>query len=165
MVFLGIILVITKHHSHLHIHKRIFEKGVLFAIFGAITMGLTNFLVGVSSQETSALLTIWYVSVVMLVFSTIYLLATGEHKKLLGDLKNHGRVVAAQSVLDNIAWIAYAFSTTIIPISIATTISESYVALAVMLGVFVNKEKIKQHQILGVVVVILGVILLGLVTN
>lgn len=165
LVFLGILLAITKHYSHLHYHKRIFEKGVLFALFGAIVMGLTNFLVGVSSQETSALFTIWYISVIMLIFSTTYLLFSGEYRKLLSDLKSHGRVVVAQSTFDNVAWVSYAYSMTMIPISIATTISESYVALAVLLGVFVNREKIKPHQILGVIIAILGVILLGVITS
>lgn len=68
-------------------------------------------------------------------------------------------------ILDNVAWTAYGFAMIYIPIAIATTISESYVALSVMLGIFVNREKIEKHQIIGIVLAILGVILLSSTTS
>ena len=48
-IFVGIVLAVTTHHRHLHYHKRIFEKGVVFAGLGAVGMALVNFLTGVSS--------------------------------------------------------------------------------------------------------------------
>ena len=57
VVFVGIMLAITAHHTHLHYHKRIFERGAILAGIGAVGMALTNFLVGVSSQDISPLIT------------------------------------------------------------------------------------------------------------
>jgi len=51
VIFLGVLLSITIHHTHLHYHKRIFEKGAAFAGLAAVGTALTDFLVGVSSQS------------------------------------------------------------------------------------------------------------------
>lgn len=165
VVFVGIVLAITKHHTHLHYHKRVFEKGVILAGIGAIGMALVNFLVGISSQKISPLLTIWFAHSLVTVICFLYLLFRGELARLAGDWKNHGGLIIVQSILDNAAWIAYAFATTLIPIAIATTISESYIALAVLLGIFVNREKLRPHQFVGVGLVVLGVIILSALTG
>lgn len=76
---------------------------------------------------------------------------------------NPGPIIG-QSILDNTAWVAFAFATIFIPISIATTISESYIALAVFLGIFINREKLRPHQMIGVVLALVGVIALSALT-
>jgi len=123
IVFVGIMLAITTHHTHLHYHKRIFEKGVILAGVGAIGMALTNFLVGVSSESISPLMTIWFVHSLLAVICGFYLLYKGEFWKLFSDLRKHFKPIVGQSLLDNIAWVAFAISTTYIPIAIATTIT------------------------------------------
>lgn len=165
LIFIGIILAITEHHTHLHFHKRIFEKGVILAGVGAIAMALMNFLVGVSSQEISPLMTIWSVHVLLLIISFVYILISGGLKTIISDFKKHPKIILSQSILDNLAWISFAMATTLIPISIATSISESYIALAVLLGVFINREKLKYHQIFGVIFAISGVIILSIITS
>lgn len=165
VVFVGVVLAMTKHHTHLHYHKRILEKGVLYALFGAILMGAANFLIGVASQETSALFTIWFTSLMTAVFCFIYFIAKGTTKSLVRDFKKHTKAITSSSVFDNAAWISYAFATTYIPISIATTISESYIALTVGLGIFVNKEKVNWHQVVGIVLAVSGVIILSAVSG
>lgn len=161
IVFIGIILAITAHHTHFHYHKRIFERGVILAGIGAIGMALTNFLVGVSSQGISPLITIWFAHSLLAVVCGIYILYKGEFGNLISDFKNNPKPIIGQSILDNVAWISFAKATTYIPIAIATTISESYIALAVLLGLFVNREKLRTHQIVGVTLVIIGVITLS----
>lgn len=165
LIFIGIILAITEHHTHLHLHKRIFEKGVILAGVGAIAMALMNFLVGVSSQEISPLMTIWSIHVLLLIISFVYILVSGGAKTIIPDFRKHPKIILSQSILDNLAWISFATATTFIPISIATSISESYIALAVLLGVFINKEKLKYHQILGIIFAISGVIILSIITS
>src|SRR3989344_3230998 len=64
VIFIGIILAITQHHTHLHYHKRIFEKGVILAGIGMVGMALMNVLVGVTSQEISPLIAMWFIDVV-----------------------------------------------------------------------------------------------------
>jgi len=165
LIFIGILLTITEHHTHLHYHKRLFEKGVLFAGIGAIGMALVNFTTGVASQETSPLLTIWFVHTFLALMSGGYLCITGDMRTLWRDCKRHPCTVAAQSILDNLAWISYASATTLIPIAVTTAISESYIILASTLGILLNKEKLQSHQFLGVALTTVTVVTLAWLTN
>ncbi|MDP3792338.1 MAG: DMT family transporter [bacterium] len=164
VIFVGIILAITAHHTHLHYHKRIFERGVILAGVGAVGMALTNFIVGVSSQSISPLITIWFAHSLLAVVCGIYIIFKGEFGNLISDIRSHPKPIIGQSILDNIAWVSFAFATTYIPIAIATTISESYIALAVLLGVFVNREKLKSHQVVGVAITLASVMILSYVS-
>ncbi len=163
--FFGIVLAVTIHHTHLHYHKRIFERGVILAGAGSIIMGLVNFLIGVSSQKISPLMAIWFTNTFFTILCVIYLIAKGEFRGIITDIKRHPRLVLVVSVLDNAAWLFYAFATSLIPIAIATTISESYIAITVILGIFINREKLKYHQVVGVIIAILSIILLSAVTS
>ncbi|MFA5871001.1 MAG: hypothetical protein WC842_03925 [Candidatus Paceibacterota bacterium] len=40
-------------------------------------------------------------------------------------------------------WVFYALATILLPISVTAGISESYIALGAILGVLINKEKLK----------------------
>jgi len=163
--FLGIVLAITVHHTHLHYHKRMFERGVIFAGVGAIVMGLVNFLVGVASQEISPLLTIWFTNVLLTAFCLLFLAVRGEFRDIVSSIARNPRAFIAVSLLDNAAWLFFAFSTSLIPIALATTISEAYIALTVLLGLFINKERLKYHQYVGIAVAIGSVIFLAAVTG
>jgi len=164
-VFVGIMLAVTIHHTRLHYHKRIFEKGFVLAGIGAIGMALVNFLTGVSSQGTSPLLTIWILHGGLSIICLAYLFWSGEIKQLLWDFRRHRNTVLAFSMFDNFAWISFAFAVRYIPISIATTISESYIALTVLLGIFVNREKLKPHQLAGIALTIIGITILSVITS
>lgn len=163
-IFLGVTLSITIHHSRLHYHKRIFERGAAFAGLAAIGMALTDFTVGVASQSVSPLVTVWVMHTLLGLFAFIYLISRGDAYKLIHDLEHDLKTVISVSLFDNFAWIFFALATVRIPISIATTISQSYIALAVILGLFVNREKLKPHQVFGVVLAVLGITALSLVT-
>ena len=164
MVFVGLILAVTINHKHLRYHKRILEKGVILAGLGAIGMGLTNFLAGVASQKVSPLMAYWFISLEIMIFCLIYILATKQLGTLIPDFKKHTSLILGEGILDNLAWIFFMSAVMYIPISIATTISESYIALAVFLGLVINKEKLKKHQKLGVVLTVIGVIILAAIT-
>ncbi len=163
-VFVGIVLAVTIHHKHLHYHKRILEKGVILAGLGALGMGLTNFLTGVAAQEVSPLVAYWFICLETLLLCLVYLIWTKEAQTLISDFKKHTKLIISESILDNLAWICFAYAVIYIPISIATTISESYIALSVLLGLFINREKLKKHQKVGVALAVLGVILLAAIT-
>lgn len=164
-IFLGIVLAITAHHTHLHYHKRIFEKGVILAGVGAIGMGLANFLVGVSSEVASPLLAIWVVQGLLFFFCLAYFIEQGKAGHLIADIRRYPLLIIAQSVIDNAAWFFYAAAVTYISISVTTAISESYVVLAALLGVLVNREKLKWHQYVGIAITCASVILLSYVTG
>lgn len=161
LVFIGIMLAVVQNKPDKKYRRKIFEKGIILAGIGAITMALTNFLVGVSSQGVAPLVTIWFVHSLLAVTSAIVLLAGRKLRQLWTDLKKHPGPILGQSVLDNFAWIAFALATTYIPISIATTISESYIALAVFLGLVINKEKFQLHQAIGIFFAVAGIITLS----
>ncbi|HBK35283.1 MAG: hypothetical protein UU08_C0009G0031 [Candidatus Uhrbacteria bacterium GW2011_GWE2_40_58] len=161
IVFLGILLTITAHHPNKTEKKRSLEKGVILAGVGAIGMALTNFLVGVSSQTIDPLVTIWFTHTLLAILCLFYFLSQKTTHTLWTDFRSHPATILTQGILDNIAWVFFALSTTFIPISITTTISESYIALATLLGLIVNKEKIKRYQLIGISFAIFGVILLS----
>jgi uncharacterized membrane protein len=50
---------------------------------------------------------------------------------------------------------------TLAPISISVAISESYIIIAVLLGYFVNKEKLRKHQIIGLTLAIVSAVYLA----
>ncbi|MDD5068561.1 MAG: EamA family transporter, partial [Candidatus Pacebacteria bacterium] len=127
-----------------------------------LAMALTNFLTGVGSQLISPLMTIWFINFFLTIATFVYLFAKGEWRSLPNDMRRHSKVILEESLFDNIAWLAYAFAMTLIPISIATSIAESYIVMAVLLGVSVNKETLNRHQVLGVILAVLGVISLSL---
>ena len=157
VVFIGFLLTITSDISHLKFHRTFFEKGVVFAGIGSIGMGLINFLTGVGSQTISPLMTVWFMHSFLAIACFGYLIARGEFSGFLRMFKKHNAPALGLALGDNLAWIFYAMSMALIPISIATTISESYIVLNVLLGLFVNKEKIRAHQFMGIAIVICGV--------
>lgn len=162
--FFGIILTITTHHTHLHYHKRIFEKGVLFAALGSIVMGLVNFMVGVSSQETSPLIAIWFTNLIFTLCCFIYMAVRADFRGVIRDFTKNLKITLTTSIFDNAAWIFFAFAASMIPISIATTISESYIAFVVLLGLLINKEKIRWHQFVGITIATASIIILSAIT-
>ena len=67
-------------------------------------------------------------------------------------------------LIDNGAWLAYSYSTLYIPITIATSISESYIALAALLGLVFNGEKLRRHQFIGLFLAIISAVILAAIT-
>ncbi len=161
--FVGILLIVTARNRA--DSKRIWEKGVILAGVGSIIMGLVNFLVGVSSQTTSPLLTIWYTNLIFSFLCFIYLVLKKDLVSIPRDIREKPRELLMVGIFDNAAWIFFAFATFYIPISLATTISESYVAVAALLGIWINKEKLQRHQFFGIAITILSVLLLSYISE
>lgn len=164
-IFIGITLTITVHHTHLHYHKRIFEKGVLYSLLGALGLALVNFSVGFASKSGSPLFMIWLIHSILGVLAFIQLVRSGEIHTVGKSLRERFGTIVAASVLDNGAWVAYAFATSLLPISLVITLTESYIALAALLGVFINREKLKPHQMIGIVISIVSIITLSTLIN
>lgn len=164
-IFLGIVLAVTEHPSRLHYHRRILEKGALFATVGALLGGLTALLTGASSQEVSPLLTVWVMSLVGLFITTAYLAYNGRLKGLLSDFRLHAGTLIVLGVLDTGAWIGFGSAAARIPISIATTISEGYIPVTVLMGIFVNRERLRVHQAVGALTAVVAVIILAAITG
>ncbi|HEY4525494.1 MAG TPA: DMT family transporter, partial [Candidatus Paceibacterota bacterium] len=140
LLIVGIFLVSVKSFRHLrHIHL---ERGVFMAICATLFMGLVNFLFGTGSRATNPLMVNWVTGAVLLVASVAYIGVKGEFRGLARDWRNGKGLLLGMSLADNTAWISFAYATTYIPIAIATGLSESYIALAALLGVVLNRERL-----------------------
>jgi drug/metabolite transporter (DMT)-like permease len=162
-VMLGIFLISTRSFSHF---KRIhLEKGVWFAAFATIGMGMANVLFGVGSRVTSPLVVNWVVDTFIAIICLVYLFSTGQARKIGIDVKNNARPILTVGFFDKLAWVSFSYAMLFIPIAVATGISEGYIAFAGGLGLIFNKEKLKKHQWVGFVLAAIAVIALAIVTD
>jgi drug/metabolite transporter (DMT)-like permease len=162
-IFVGITFVVTSRRIRWH-HRIIFEKGFVYAGIGAIGLALTTFLYGVNGQESSATLTVWFVHLILALVCLVIMARRRTVHTVAADLRRHWIPILAMSVADNAAWIGFAQASRLIPISIATAISETYIVLAVILGLAVNHEKFRRHQYLGAALAVAGLIVLSFLT-
>jgi len=159
----GIFLVSTKSLHHLKNIK--LEKGVIFAFLSAIGMGASNFLFGVGAREVNPLMINWFTSCFVAIVTLIWILFHDHHNEIFRDWKENKKLLIAVGLVDNAAWVAYAYSTLYIPIAIATGISEAYIAMGAILGLIFNKETLKRHQIIGLVLAVASAIILAFITK
>ena len=146
----GLMLVSLKSH-HLS-RKRWVEKGALLALLGSLFMGSSNFLVGFASRVTTPFMTNWFLNVFIALVCLSYIVGKGRLGRLERHVRDNTRLIFTVSAFDNLAWIAFAFAATLIPIAIAVAISESYIALAALLGMLLNREMLMRHQKAGLFV-------------
>lgn len=163
LVFIGIILASL---SSWHVFKRFrWEQGVIFTLIAAIGLGASTYLHGVASRAWSPLFTVWFVDFSLFFILLVYLIWSGQHCHIRHDIKKHFNIIIAQACLDNLAWLSFCYATIYISIGIASTISEGYLVLATLMGVMVNREKLKLHQKVGIFITIVGVLILSLVSG
>ena len=106
-----------------------------------------------NTRETSPLLVNWFVNLFITVVTGIYLYRN-FNKDTWKEIKKGRTLIFWTCLLDNLAWVAYSFSTIYAPIAIATGLSESYIVIACILGLIFNKERLLKHQYLGIVITI-----------
>lgn len=163
LVVLGIFLVSAKH---LKFYKGLkWERGVQLALLATAGMSLTNFFVGLSARTTDPLMINWFFSLFIFVACVVYLTVSKQWRKTFGHWQTEKRLILSVGIIDNMAWIAYAYSVLYLPIAIAVSISESYIALAALLGIFLNHEKLKNHQYFGLVITLVAVVILARITS
>jgi drug/metabolite transporter (DMT)-like permease len=165
IIFLGDTLAATEYHTQLHYHKRILEKGVLLAMATAVLNAFVDVTMGASSETVSPLLTVWFVWVFFGLIMAIYLLWKGELKTIMRDLREHPRLIPAMAIFDTFAWVSFCLATSYISIAITTAIGESYIVIAILLGIFANRERLQRHQVLGIVFAVASVICLAIITS
>jgi drug/metabolite transporter (DMT)-like permease len=159
LLVIGLVLVSLKSTKF---SKKIWiEKGVILAVIGSVFMGVTNFLVGFASRVTNALVVNWFISVFLTLVCLFYIMSNHRMGKLIHDFENNKKLLLSMSLLDNLAWVAFAIAMTLIPIIIAVALSESYIALAALLGMAIGKEKLLIHQKFGLCVALSCAIILA----
>ncbi len=159
LLVIGIALISIESFSHFKKIK--FEAGIIFAILATIAMGAENFLTGLGARLTDALMVNWFGALFITIATTVYIFFKGRAGEIVTDLKKRPSLIAAVSLMDNLGWVGYSYSMTFIPMALATGISEAYIAFAAILGLVVSREKIKGHQIVGLLVTIISAIALA----
>jgi drug/metabolite transporter (DMT)-like permease len=162
-IIVGIFLVSLQSLNHLREIK--FEKGVWYAIIATIAMGGVNFLFGEGARATSPLLINWFTSAGITVVLLVYFIRKKMFALMFSDLKENLGLVISVSFFDNLAWIAFAYTTLYIPIAVATGITESYIAFAALLGVMINKERLNFHQFAGFLLTVGSAIILAIISG
>lgn len=161
-LIIGLSLVTVSSFNYFK--RIIWEKGVGLALTATLVLGTVNFLFGVSARATNPLVVNWFVSFFIMLVCLIYFIVTKRTYSLREFFWNNKKLILATAFSDNLAWFCYAASMVYIPIAVATGISESYIALAVILGLVFNKEKLKVHQVVGLAVTLTAAITLAFLT-
>ena len=85
--------------------------------------------------------------------------------KTLRDAVSFRGTLLPMSIFDNAAWVAFAFAMSLAPIAIAVAPSESYIIVAVILGLLINHERLQKHQKFGLVSALVAAIVLAAITR
>ncbi len=140
------------------------ERGVIISFISAIVMGAANFFMGWGGRVTDPIMVNFFTDAVLMMFCGLYLAYHGRLGKVLSDVRHGYATILPMSIADKAAWLAYVASMTLIPIAVATALSESYIIIAVLLGIFVNKERLQRHQKIGLIGAIVAAVVLAMVT-
>ena len=159
------LIAVSFHKVKSSLKRLLMEKGVILALVAAIVMGVANFLVGWGARVTDPLMVNFFLNVFITAVTAVYLIAKGKFSKTIRDAVFYRGVLLPMSILDNTAWVAFAFSMSLAPIAVAVALSESYIIVAVILGLAINKERIQFHQKSGLVLAIFSAIILATITG
>lgn len=157
-------LFLVSYRGRVFSAKFLLEKGVLLGIGAALVMGMANFFVGWGAREVSPLMSNFAINIFCCVGSGAVLLARGRLAGVWKDLKDFRQTLIPMIIFDNIAWIAFAYGLTLAPIGITVALSESYIIIAVLLGIFINKEKLERHQMVGLILALASAVALAAMT-
>lgn len=163
LVIIGVLIVglfLVSYRGTVFSKKFFLERGVVLSIVAAICMGMANFFVGWGARATDPLMVNFVISFFSLFGAGIVILFKGKFTQMFRDIKDSPKSLLVMSLFDNMAWIAFAFAMTLAPIGIAAALSESYIVIAVILGIVVNKEKLEFHQKIGLCIAVVSAVVL-----
>ncbi|MBI4209917.1 MAG: DMT family transporter [Candidatus Diapherotrites archaeon] len=161
-VFIGIMLMATRHLSIGHFARNL-ERGAMIAGASAIGMGLVNFLTGVGAKGISPIMVIWVPWIGFTALCLAYLWKKGALRELLSNASKYPALLAATGAFDTAAWLLFAIAVSGSQISLIIGVTESYPAIAIALGVWLNKESVMLHQYFGAALAIASSIALALI--
>lgn len=159
LLLISVLLVTTKSFRGMHV--RALERGIWAALLGTIGMGASNFLFGYTSRAAGPLMVNWFTSVFMAFATLAYLLYNERGKTIIAHVRHNSKLLFAMSFFDLLAWIGYSASTLSLPIGLVTGLTESYIALSVILGLTFNKEKLLLHQKAGLALAVIAAVTLA----
>ena len=140
------------------------ERGTLLALLGAVFMGAANFFMGWGARLSDPIMANFVTDVFIGVVTGIIILARGNLRESVRDMGRNKNVLLQMSVADKVAWVAFAFAMTLAPIGVTVALSESYIIIAVLLGLAVNRERLAPHKKIGLLLAIISVVTLAAIT-
>lgn len=150
-LFIGVILISVDFKK---IKSQYFlEKGSLFALLTAIIVSLVNFLMAYGAKEIDPLVTLWLPWLVSGLICGAIIYGQKDKQFWKKSLLNW-RLILAVMIIDCLAWLFYVLATIKNDLSITISISESFIVIAIILGIVFNKEKITKPQVLGALLAI-----------
>lgn len=161
-LLVGLALVSLK--SKFQFRKLLLEKATVLALFGAVMMGAANFFMGWSARLSDPIMANFLSDAFIAVVTFVILIASGRFSRTVSDIVANKNVLLPMSIADKTAWVAFAFAMSLVPIGVAVALSESYIIIAVILGLVINKEKLRLHQKLGLITAIISAIILAAIT-
>jgi len=164
IVLLVICLMLVAYREKKLNKSILMEKGIAIAILGGVLMGAANFFMGYSARLTDPLLVNFFTDAAIMVLCGLYLLAKGRLGRVFVDLKHGYGVLLPMSIADKVAWVSYVFAMTLAPIAVATALSESYIIIAVLLGLYFNHERPYTHQKVGLIGAVAAAVVLASIT-
>lgn len=173
-LFIGVALLsidFTKMHRRplwFFWNKRrvILERGILLALVTAVLLSLTNFFTAVSATRVHPLLVIWLSWALGGAVCLGYLLFKNKTVATLKDGRRNWRLILTMVIIDIAAWICFTYSLSQgEELAVVAAITESYVVIAMLLGLKFNREKIRSWQYLGASLAFISSILMGLASK
>ncbi len=163
-VFVGIVLA-SVNFKNIH-HRDFLEKGSLLAIASGLLIAFVNFFSADQAKSLSPLMAIWFpwLSCGMICLIYISRFKKNHFKNFVKQSFGHWRLILIVAVIDLGAWLFYAFAVAKEELSITIAITESYIVVAIILGVLINKEKIRPAQYLGSALAIISSLLIGFIS-
>ncbi len=163
LLFIGIILVSVDFTK---VNKKDFlEKGSLLALLTAGLVSFVNFLTATQAKEISPIMALWLPWLTCGFFAGGYILSKNKLQPFLKTCKINWKLILAMVIVDTGAWVFYVLAVAKEELSITVAITESFVVIALILGVIFNKEKINKIQYFGAGVAVTCSLIIGLVSK
>jgi len=138
------------------------EKGAFFSIGAVLVISLINFFTADNARLSSPLLAIWFPWSIFTISSLAFLILKRDIRRSFHNLKLNWPIVLLMCIANCIAWVTFSLASTKLNFSLLSAISLCYPVIAILLGIFVNKEKLSKMQYFGATVALFCSLLIGL---
>ena len=138
------------------------EKGAFFSIGAVLVISLINFFTADNARLSSPLLAIWFPWFIFTISSLAFLILKRDIRRSFHNLKLNWPIVLLMCIANCIAWVTFSLASTKLNFSLLSAISLCYPVIAILLGIFVNKEKLSKMQYFGATVALFCSLLIGL---
>lgn len=163
LILAGIIMLSVDFRS---VHKSDWlEKGSLLALSSALIVGTINFLTAYAAKAISPVMSLYLPWLVIGLVCLFLIKQKKGLKPFWQKSRPHWVLILNMVIIDLLAWLFFALAVSREELAITVAITESYVVIAMILGVIVNKEKLRLWQYLGAGLAVSSSIVIGLISK